>query len=834
MKNNSLLLINPQAERADRLMGWTLVLLFLVSVGIAFANGTWFEALAVGFPALVLPWLLIRALPGSVQSRMSVAVAFMVFSALAIQQTQGMIETHFSIFILLAFLLYYRDWKPVLVAALVIAVHHVAFNFLQAGNSGFYIFALGPNLEVLIIHALAVVFESALLILMAINLSNEANMIGGEPKVVMKIARRVASGDLAVQIQTQAGDSSSVNAALKSMVENLSSLISNMQNMSIEHDKGNIDAVVDTSMYNGSFKEVAQCVNAMVAGHINLNNKAMGVVKAFGEGNFDLPLEQFSGKKAFINETIEQVRGNIKNFVLEMNNMSAAHDAGDIDVRMYEDKFIGTYRQMAHGLNSMINGHVDMNKKAIAVVEGFGEGNFDVVLDRLAGKKVFINEAIESTRSNIKNFVADMNEMSFAHDAGDIDVQMNEAKFKGTYKAMAHGLNEMVAGLVDMNKKAIQVVQGFGHGDFELQLEQLPGKKVFINKAIEQVRSNLIALSSDVNMLSEAAADGRVATRADASKHQGDFRKIIQGFNATLETIVQPILAIKEAAEAINSAANEISTGNMDLSNRTEQQASSLEKTAASMEELASTVKNNAENAKLANQLAAVASGVAVKGGEVVGQVVNTMSAINSSAKKIEDIISVIDGIAFQTNILALNAAVEAARAGEQGRGFAVVAGEVRNLAQRSANAAKEIKELISDSVSKTAEGTAQVEQAGKTMQEIVASVQRVTDIMGEITAASTEQSVGIDQVNAAVTIMDETTQQNAALVEQAAAAAESLVEQATQLSDVVGVFKLDNFSATNNRRATSNTLRKITVHGTKNSFSFEDGADAHNKWKMG
>lgn len=834
MKNNSLLLINPQAERADRLMGWTLVLLFLVSVGIAFANGTWFEALAVGFPALVLPWLLIRALPGSVQSRMSVAVAFMVFSALAIQQTQGMIETHFSIFILLAFLLYYRDWKPVLVAALVIAVHHVAFNFLQAGNSGFYIFALGPNLEVLIIHALAVVFESALLILMAINLSNEANMIGGEPKVVMKIARRVASGDLAVQIQTQAGDSSSVNAALKSMVENLSSLISNMQNMSIEHDKGNIDAVVDTSMYNGSFKEVAQCVNAMVAGHINLNNKAMGVVKAFGEGNFDLPLEQFSGKKAFINETIEQVRGNIKNFVLEMNNMSAAHDAGDIDVRMYEDKFIGTYRQMAHGLNSMINGHVDMNKKAIAVVEGFGEGNFDVVLDRLAGKKVFINEAIESTRSNIKNFVADMNEMSFAHDAGDIDVQMNEAKFKGTYKAMAHGLNEMVAGLVDMNKKAIQVVQGFGHGDFELQLEQLPGKKVFINKAIEQVRSNLIALSSDVNMLSEAAADGRVATRADASKHQGDFRKIIQGFNATLETIVQPILAIKEAAEAINSAANEISTGNMDLSNRTEQQASSLEKTAASMEELASTVKNNAENAKLANQLAAVASGVAVKGGEVVGQVVNTMSAINSSAKKIEDIISVIDGIAFQTNILALNAAVEAARAGEQGRGFAVVAGEVRNLAQRSANAAKEIKELISDSVSKTAEGTAQVEQAGKTMQEIVASVQRVTDIMGEITAASTEQSVGIDQVNAAVTIMDETTQQNAALVEQAAAAAESLVEQATQLSDVVGVFKLDNFSATNNRRATSSTLRKITVHGTKNSFSFEDGADAHNKWKMG
>jgi len=818
MKKNALTLIEPQAVKADHLMGWTLVVLLLISMGIAAANGTWFEALAVGLPAVALPWLLIQIMPGSVQSRISVAISFMVFSALAIQQTKGMIETHFAIFILLAFLLYYRDWKPVLVAALVIAVHHVAFNFLQAGNAGFYIFALGPNLKVLIIHALAVVFEAALLILMAINLRNEANMIGGEPKIVVEIARRVASGDLAVQIQTQTGDTSSVNAALKAMVENLSSLISNMQTMSIEHDKGNIDVVVDTSMYRGSFKEVAQGVNGMVAGHIDLNNKAMSVVKAFGEGNFDVPLEQFLGKKAFINETVEQVRGNIKNFVFEMNNMSAAHDAGDIDVRMQEDKFVGTYHQMAHGLNSMVNGHLDMNRKAIAVVQGFGEGNFEVTLEKLAGKKAFINDAIESTRSNIKTFVTDMNEMSSAHDAGDIDIQMDAAKFKGTYKAMANGLNTMVAGHIDMNRKAIEVVQGFGDGNFELPLEQLPGKKAFINNAIEQVRSNLVSLSSDVNLLSEASADGRVTVRADATKHQGDFRKVIEGFNATLETIVKPILAVKEAAEAINTAAIEISTGNTDLSNRTEQQASSLEETAASMEELASTVKNNAENAKQANQLAAAASGVAVRGGEAVGKVVSTMSAINSSAKKIEDIISVIDGIAFQTNILALNAAVEAARAGEQGRGFAVVAGEVRNLAQRSASAAKEIKELIADSVSKTAEGTAQVEQAGKTMAEIVSSVQRVTDIMGEISAASSEQSAGIDQVNAAVTSMDEVTQQNAALVEEAAAAAESLLDQANQLSDAVSVFKLDNGTSVTSRIKPSYMHKAVVKPIVKNS----------------
>jgi methyl-accepting chemotaxis protein len=213
------------------------------------------------------------------------------------------------------------------------------------------------------------------------------------------------------------------------------------------------------------------------------------------------------------------------------------------------------------------------------------------------------------------------------------------------------------------------------------------------------------------------------------------------------------------------------------------------------MEELAATVKQNADNAKQANQLALTASSVAVKGGEAVNEVVSTMGAINDSAKKIEDIISVIDGIAFQTNILALNAAVEAARAGEQGRGFAVVAGEVRNLAQRSASAAKEIKELIADSVNKTSEGTRQVESAGNTMQEIVTSVQRVTDIISEISAASQEQSSGINQVNDAVTSMDDMTQQNTALVEEAAAAAESLMEQAEELLNTMSVFNLDEGS---------------------------------------
>jgi len=248
---------------------------------------------------------------------------------------------------------------------------------------------------------------------------------------------------------------------------------------------------------------------------------------------------------------------------------------------------------------------------------------------------------------------------------------------------------------------------------------------------------------------------------------------------------------VRTGTETIGTASREIAAGNVDLSSRTEMQASSLEKTASAMDELTSTVKQNADNAREANQLASAASDVAVKGGQVVSQVVDTMSSIDASAKKIVDIIGVIDGIAFQTNILALNAAVEAARAGEQGRGFAVVASEVRNLAQRSAGAAKEIKMLIDDSVEKVGAGTKLVGQAGVTMDEVVSSVRRVTDIMSEIANASQEQSAGIAQVNQSIIEMDSMTQQNAALVEEAAAAAQSLQDQAGELARVVSIFKL-------------------------------------------
>jgi methyl-accepting chemotaxis protein/methyl-accepting chemotaxis protein-1 (serine sensor receptor) len=353
-----------------------------------------------------------------------------------------------------------------------------------------------------------------------------------------------------------------------------------------------------------------------------------------------------------------------------------------------------------------------------------------------------------------------------------------------------------------------RVVRGAASGDFGVRIG-MDGKEGFFLALAEDLNrlleSNAHAFA-EVRGVIEALALGDLSRQMDGH-YEGELAAIQGAANASMARIASIVGGIKSSAESIDVAAKEIASGNQDLSQRTEEQAASLEETASSMEELTATVRQNAENAKQANQLAAGAREVAANGGALVAKVVETMGSIAASSRRMDEIIGVIDGIAFQTNILALNAAVEAARAGEQGRGFAVVASEVRALAQRSAAAAKEIKGLIQDSSGKVSEGNVLVAKAGATMDEIVGAVRRVTDIMGEITAASSEQSAGIEQVSETVTQMDQTTQQNAALVEEASAAARALEAQARGLIEAVAVFRIDRESAQTNWREPSRSV---------------------------
>lgn len=621
--------------------------------------------------------------------------------------------------------------------------------------------------------------------------------MGGEAYEALEAAKCIARGDFSSTSELHANSDDHVIHALNQAKATLRTLDEQMTHVAAEHAKGNIKVVIDTNKFSGEYRNMAQDINSMLNMHADILQKTSHSMQLLGQGNFNAQLQAMPGDLSVLNDSFDSLKSNVKTLISDMRQVSAAHAQGEINSLLDISQFDGDFKAVAQGVNDMVTAYVSDTEKFIAVMDSIGRGDLSVQLEAMPGQKAAMNKSVDRIRGNLKGIVDSVNWVNAEHEKGNIDMTLRADMFKGQFSVLATSINNIVAGHIELNQKAMACVQAFGDGNFDAPLEQFPGQKAEINQTIEQVRSNLKALNADAEMLAEAAREGRVTVRANATKHPGDYRKIVEGMNQTLDMIVEPVLTVKTAAESINIAAKEIAQGNADLSRRTEDQASNLEKTASSMDELASTVKQNAENAKQANHLATQASVVAVKGGEVVNAVVSTMSDINESARKIEDIISVIDSIAFQTNILALNAAVEAARAGEQGRGFAVVANEVGSLAQRSSVAAREIKELINDSVNKTAEGSRQVEEAGNTMHEIVDSVKRVSVIIGEIASASNEQSAGIALVNDAVIRMDDVTQQNTALVEEAAAAAESLMDHANELATAVGVFIVDGHATT-------------------------------------
>jgi len=456
-------------------------------------------------------------------------------------------------------------------------------------------------------------------------------------------------------------------------------------------------------------------------------------------------------------------------------------------------------------------GHVRQNS-ARSLAVAYADGGS--MLDFFKGAMAETSKQTTETQKAFLDKVQDPASRQHADSVGEI--RKNWLAVRDAVNALkAAGDNEGARSLVQskfapITEEYIRVTQQLVDGEVEnvrlAQAEvQATFRQIYLMGAvlflIAIVLATLLSWHLSRSISGGLARASRAAERIGAGdltetldvRKRDEIGALIQSLGNMQQNLSQVVRSVRQGSESVATASAEIASGNNDLSARTEQQASALEQTAASMEELGSTVRHNADNARQANQLAQSASGVATQGGEVVAQVVATMKDINDSSRKISDIIGVIDGIAFQTNILALNAAVEAARAGEQGRGFAVVAGEVRTLAQRSADAAKEIKSLIGASVERVEHGTVLVDRAGSTMNDVVAAIRRVSDIVAEISAASVEQSQGVSQVGEAVTEMDKATQQNAALVEESAAAAESLRAQAEQLVQAVAVFRLDS-----------------------------------------
>ena len=479
---------------------------------------------------------------------------------------------------------------------------------------------------------------------------------------------------------------------------------------------------------------------------------AIGVAQAISEGRLDNRINDTAGDElGELARSMQTMQARLQGFSEAQLEIARQHELGEIDHMIPAAEFPGAYGQMADQINELVRSHIDTVHDVASHVAEYARGDLSRDFPELPGKKAQTTRAVAAVKASLSEITGELERLVDAAVAGDFTQRGQAERFEFVYRDMVENLNTLMASA---------------------------------GRGLDEVGGVLTAVS-----------EGELRRRADEDL-PGQFGRLAADTNRTVEKLAQIVGEIRLGSDTINSAAGEIAAGNADLSRRTEQQAAALEETASSMEELTSTVQHNADNARQANQLARGAADVAGQGGEVVGRVVTTMEEINEASRRIVDIIGVIDGIAFQTNILALNAAVEAARAGEQGRGFAVVASEVRSLAQRSAEAAKEIKLLIDDSVSKVDAGSELVGRAGSSMQEIVGSVGKVREIIAEIAAAAAEQSAGIEQVSQAVVHMDEGTQQNAALVEQASAAARSLEQQAGVLVQTVAIFQVGGGSA--------------------------------------
>jgi len=596
-----------------------------------------------------------------------------------------------------------------------------------------------------------------------------------EIKSIIEALKGLSAGNFNTVLSVKSNKFPELVEEFNKLKNTLSSVKNDMNEMSHQHDLGDIDVIMPVDKYEGDFKSMAKGVNDMVNGHIAVKKLAMSVVREFGNGNFDAPLETLPGKKVFINEIIEHVRAQFTGLISDMNEMSKQHDLGDIDVIMPVDKYEGDFKSMAKGVNDMVNGHIAVKKLAMSVVREFGNGNFDAPLETLPGKKIFINETIEHVRTNLKMLISNFEMASDAVSKGDLKVRLNADGLDGGFKNIIETVNNLLRTVDKAFTDTIFGLKAIQEGRFSDRITtEYQGDFDVVKQA---ANTSLDTLS---NVVEELATVLGLMANGDLQRDinielPGDLVHVKKATNSFIKKLKSMVGQINDGATEITGASTDVSGSSQSLSAGATQQASSLEETSASLEQMSGSVAESAKNAQQTNALAEEAAAMAKDGGEAVTQTVQAMKSISEKIGIIEDIV-------YQTNLLALNAAIEAARAGEHGKGFAVVAAEVRKLAKRSQIAAQEISQTASSSVQVS-------EKAGQLIGDVVPKIQETATLVEDIANSAKEQDVGISQINAAMTQLDQLTQANASSALQMASASEELNAQATNLSSLMSFF---------------------------------------------
>ena len=661
--------------------------------------------------------------------------------------------------------------------------------------------------------------------------------MGGEPDDAADIANRISRGDLSSKIVVHADDHSSLFYSLNAMQDTIQRLLNQLAHMSREHDLGDIDVVVDGSQFQGSFKTVAEGVNGMVSGHIAVKKKAMACIQEFGLGNLDAQMEKLPGKKAFINDTIDQLRGNLKQIVGEIRDIVALANQGDFQTKISLHGKAGFNKELGELLNQLSDTVDTAFKDTIRVAEALAKGDLSQKVTRdYQGAFNQVKQSVNTTADSLSQIVGEIRTIVALANKGDFNTKMELNGKAGYTKDLAELLNQLSNTIVvafddtirvaqalaagDLSQKVTRDYEGAFHqvkqgvnttaesltqivgeirqivalanqGDFQTKIE-LQGKAGYTKELAEllnQLSDTVATAFGDTIHVAQALERGDL-TQVVTRSYQGAFDQVKQSLNNTVAKLSQVIGDVNSAAGNIYSASEQVSATAQSMSQASNEQAASVEQTSAAVEQMSASINQNADNAKVTDGMASQASRQAVEGGSAVQETVVAMKSIASK-------IGIIDDIAYQTNLLALNAAIEAARAGEHGKGFAVVAAEVRNLAERSQIAAQEIGELASGSVSK-AEG------AGELLTAIVPAIGKTSELVQEIAAASSEQSSGVGQINTAMTQFNQITQQNASSSEELAATAEEMSSQAAQLQELMGFFNVGNSNGNGSRNGSA------------------------------